>query len=119
MYMKRQLHKRFPDLLNMLGGPAVPKEALTDVLKELIPESQLENLYSSMSRRHKGRGLVYQVRILNPWALKLHIHAQLRKPKLCGLNVRPAYLGLICKGYGIFCHLAVSLQPTQKNRGGK
>jgi len=53
-YMKRQLHKRFPHLMNMSGGPAVVKEALADALQEIwkgIPESLLESLYSSMPRR--------------------------------------------------------------------
>ena len=34
-YMKRQLHCRFPDLVNMPGGPAVVKEALADALQEI------------------------------------------------------------------------------------
>jgi len=53
-YMKRQLHKRFPHLKNMPGGPAAVKEALADALQEIwkgIPESLLESLYSSMPRR--------------------------------------------------------------------
>ena len=52
--MKRQLHKRFPHLMNMAGGPAVVKEALANALQEIwkdIPESLLESLYSSMPRR--------------------------------------------------------------------
>ena len=53
-YMKRQLHKRFPHLMNMPGEPAAVKEALADALHEIwkgIPESLLESLYSSMPRR--------------------------------------------------------------------
>jgi len=52
-YMKHQLHKRFPHLMNMPGGPAAVKEALADTLQEIwkgIPESLLESLYSSMPR---------------------------------------------------------------------
>jgi len=52
-YMKSQLHKRFPHLMNMPEGPAVVKEALADALQEIwkgIPESLLESLCSSMPR---------------------------------------------------------------------
>jgi len=48
-YMKRQLHKRFPHLMNMPGVPAVVKEALADAQQENwqdIPESLLESVYS-------------------------------------------------------------------------
>jgi len=41
-YMKCQLHKKYPHLLNMPGGPDVVKEALADALLEIwnaIPES--------------------------------------------------------------------------------
>ena len=34
-WMKRQLHKRFPHLMNMPGGPALVKEALADVTRDL------------------------------------------------------------------------------------
>jgi len=54
-YMKRQLHKKYPHLLNMPRGPDVVKEALADALLEVwnaIPESILESLYTSMPRRH-------------------------------------------------------------------
>ena len=53
-YMKRQLNKKYPNLLSMPGGPEVVKEALADALLEIwngIPESLLESLYTSMPRR--------------------------------------------------------------------
>ena len=53
-YMARQLHKRFPNLMNMPGGPAVAKQVLADALQEVwkdIPETLLESLYSSMPCR--------------------------------------------------------------------
>jgi len=53
-YMKRQLHRRYPDLINMAGSPEVVKEALADALQEIwkgIPQSLLESLYTSMPRR--------------------------------------------------------------------
>jgi len=51
-YMKRQLHKRYPDLINMRGSVDT-KQALADALEEIwkeIPESLLESLYTSMPR---------------------------------------------------------------------
>jgi len=33
-YMKRQLHKRYPDLINMRGSVDTVKQALTDALEE-------------------------------------------------------------------------------------
>ena len=53
-YMKREIHRRYPDLVNMSGSPEVVKEALADALTEIcngIPESLLESLYTSMPRR--------------------------------------------------------------------
>jgi len=52
-YMKCQLHKKYPHLLNMPGGPDVVKAALANALMEIwnsIPESLLESLYTSMPR---------------------------------------------------------------------
>jgi len=40
--MKRQLHKRYPDLINMRGSVDTVKQALADALEEIwkeIPES--------------------------------------------------------------------------------
>ena len=53
-YMKRQLNKKYPYLLNMPGGPDIVKEALADALLEIwnaIPESLLESLCTSIPRR--------------------------------------------------------------------
>ena len=53
-YMKCQLNKKYPNLLNIPGRPAVVKEALADALLEIwngIPESLLESLYTSMPCR--------------------------------------------------------------------
>jgi len=52
--MKRQLHKRYPDLINMRGSVDTVKQALADALEEIwkdIPESLLESHYTSTPRR--------------------------------------------------------------------
>jgi len=54
VYMKRQLHQRYPNLINMPGSPEVVKGALAGALKEIwygIPESLLESLYTSIPHR--------------------------------------------------------------------
>ena len=53
-YMKRQLHRKYPELMNMPGRPDTVKQGLADAWWEIwhcIPESLLESLYTSMPRR--------------------------------------------------------------------
>ena len=52
--MKRQLHKRYPDLINMRGSVDTVKQALADALEEIwkdFPESLLKSHYTSIPRR--------------------------------------------------------------------